>query len=89
MTFYNMLVFYGGRLDPCPTPKLKDDPLSTTSYSIYLQLPSTSGGHFLYVQREDAHCRSNKKFVYHGPSLPRFYSLLVHKNCSLAVLFFT
>jgi hypothetical protein len=48
ITFCNKLAFYGEELLAlCPTPKLETTPcwLSATAYSIYLQLPSISGGH--------------------------------------------
>jgi hypothetical protein len=40
--------------------------LSTTAYSIYLQLPSISGGHLLHLQPEDAPCHGDKGPTKHG-----------------------
>jgi hypothetical protein len=45
--FCNIISFYGEELlASCQTPKLEDRPcrMSVTAYSIYLQLPSISGG---------------------------------------------
>jgi hypothetical protein len=49
--FYNKLVFYSD-----------DHPLSPlqTAYSVYLQLPSTSGGHLLHSKPEDVPCHDDK-----------------------------
>jgi hypothetical protein len=44
----NKIIFYGEEMpDTRPTLKLEDQPcrLSAIAYSIYLQLPSISGGH--------------------------------------------
>ena len=46
----NMVIFYGEEfLAPCPILKVEEHPLSAVRYrfSIYLQLPSISRGHFL------------------------------------------
>jgi hypothetical protein len=52
VTFRNGLFFIYGEelLDPRPTSKLEDHPLPVvaTSYSIYSQLHSTSGGRLLH-----------------------------------------
>jgi hypothetical protein len=63
MTFRNRLIFYGEELlAPRPTPSWRTTPcrLSATAYSIYLQLPSISGGRLLHPQPEDAPCRGDK-----------------------------
>jgi hypothetical protein len=63
----NKLIFYGEELlAPRQTPKLEDHPcrLSATTYSIYSQLPSITGGRVLHPQPEDAPCRGDK-----GPTL--------------------
>jgi hypothetical protein len=48
---------------PPPPPSWRTTPfwLSPTAYSIYLQLPSISGGHLLHLQPEDAPCRGDKE----------------------------
>jgi hypothetical protein len=54
VNFRNNLIFYGEELlDPRPTPKLEDHPLSlsATAYSIHSQLPFISGGRLLHPQR--------------------------------------
>jgi len=43
--------------DFSPRPSLQ---LSATAYSIYSQLPSTSGGRFPHLQPEDATCRCDR-----------------------------
>jgi len=58
-SFCNKLVFYGEELlAPCPTPSLWTTPYhqSVTAYSIYSQLPPTSGGRILHPQPKDAQC---------------------------------
>jgi hypothetical protein len=57
VTSFNKLIFYSEELlAPHPTLKLEDHPLLAVhdAYSIYLQLPSTYGGHLLHLQPEDA-----------------------------------
>jgi hypothetical protein len=59
-TLRNKIIFYGEELlAPRPTPSWRPTPcrLPATAYSVYLQLPSISGGHLLYPQPEDAPCR--------------------------------
>jgi hypothetical protein len=62
--FFNILLFYGGELlAPCCLPSCRTTPfpLSTTAYSVYLQLPSTSGGFYLHVKQKDVPYCSDKK----------------------------
>jgi hypothetical protein len=69
VTFCNAFLFYGGELSaPRPTPKLEGHPcrLSATAYSIYLQLPSISGGRLLHPQPEDVPCRGDKGSTCHS-----------------------
>jgi hypothetical protein len=57
ITFHNMLTLYGEKLlDPRPAPRLECHPLwlFATTYSIYSQLLSMSGGHVPCPQPEDA-----------------------------------
>jgi hypothetical protein len=63
---------------PTPNPqswRITPCRLSATAYSIYLQLPSISGGHLLHLQPEDTPCHSDK-----GPTQ---YGMVIVHSCLL------
>jgi hypothetical protein len=62
-SYVTSLFFYGEELlAPRQTPNLEYHPyrLSAIAFSIYLQLPSVSGGDILHAQPENAPCRGDK-----------------------------
>jgi hypothetical protein len=63
VTLRNALLFRVRSFIPTPNPpswRITPWPLPATAYSIYLQLPSKTGGSLLHPQPEDAPCRGDK-----------------------------